>query len=119
MTPESVISSPVIMSPRKQDEIISEARQISPHIDRLCREHGDDLDGLLRGEADTIITAAEDHLAAAFQAITQEDEIKAAIERYRMRINHAVVMTDLLGMASVEDHLTWLSHAAHCRCRNS
>ena len=67
---------------------------------------------MLRGDADTIITAAEDHLAEAFEAITQEDEIKAAIRRYRMRINHAVVMTDLLGVASVEDHLTWLSHAA-------
>ena len=106
------MTSPVIMSPRTQDDIISEARQISPHIDRLCRDHGDDLDRLLRGDADTIITAAEEDLTEAFEVITQEDEIKAAIRRYRIRINHAVVMTDLLGVASVGDHLVWLSHAA-------
>ena len=102
----------VISHTGNHDAVINIAKQISPHIDRLCRDHGHDLDALLAGKAEDIIQTAEKELSDSFNTVTQEDEIKKAIRTFRMRVNHAVVITDLLDLASVDQHLKWLSNAA-------
>ncbi|MGC6484988.1 MAG: bifunctional [glutamine synthetase] adenylyltransferase/[glutamine synthetase]-adenylyl-L-tyrosine phosphorylase [Candidatus Puniceispirillales bacterium] len=112
MTNASTMIQPVITSPRQQDTVIAEACRISAHIDRLCRDYGSDLEMILNGKAGTIITAAEKDLTAHLEKLSQDDEIKAAVRRFRMRVNHAVVITDLLGLETTETHLDWLSRAA-------
>lgn len=103
---------PVCKNAGDEETILAIAQAISPHIAKLCQDHRDDFATIIKGKADQIITSAAEDLDQAFDTITQEEEIKAAIRRYRARINHAVVMTDLFDLATVETHFSWLSEAA-------
>lgn len=103
---------PVLTSNDPAETIIEQACQVSAHIQRLCRDHAEDRPDILAGQAEAIITDAEQTLKNQIETLTQEDDIKSALRRFRSRVNHAIVLTDLLDLASTETHLAWLSNAA-------
>ena len=107
--------TPVVFPSRPIDDIdavLSETAAIAPHLGALFRRHGDDLAAIKQGQFNTIIESAEENLSQILDKTRDENQVMAAIRFYRGRINHLVAMTDLLSLASVTDHLTWLSDAA-------
>ena len=91
---------------------LSEAASTAPHLAQLMRRHGDDLAAIQQGQCDEIIKQADHALRETLNTTRQEDQVMQAIRHYRGRINHLVVMTDLLALTPIENHLDWLSHAA-------
>lgn len=102
----------------KSDRPIAERlevmRRIAPHLDRLCRRFEDDLPRLQNGEVEAILAEARAHFIAEAGDCRDETRMMAAVRGFRMRVNHAIAVTDFLDLASVDDHLRWLSETAEC-----
>ena len=107
--------TPVVFPSKPVDDIdvmLSETAATAPHLGALFRRYGDDLDAIKQGQFDAILQSAEENLCQILDKTRDENQVMAAIRLYRGRINHLVAMTDLLSLAPVTDHLTWLSQAA-------
>ena len=107
--------TPIVFPPKPIDDIdmlLSETTAIAPHLGALYRRHSDDLDAIKQGQFDAILQSSEESLSQTLDKTRDENQVMSAIRLYRGRINHLVAMTDLLSLAPVADHLTWLSQAA-------
>ena len=93
-------------------DILGRMRAHAPHLDRLCLQHGDDLPRIEAGDTAGILAEARAEFLGAVEASRDEDRVTRAVRRYRMRVNHAVAVTDFLGLAGIEEHMLWLSETA-------
>ena len=95
------------------DERLPAIFSFAPHLERICGIYGkDDLVRIKKGEAQAIVKEAKADFLANAPASRSEDELMAAIRHFRMRVSHAVAMTDLLNLNGVEEHMHWLSDTA-------
>ena len=99
-------------APGAEEDVLAAMRAHSPHLDRVCRLHADDLSGLKAGRAPEILEGARREFLAVLEGSRDEDRVSQAIRHYRMRTNHAVAVTDFLHLSGVEDHMEWLSATA-------
>ena len=103
---------PALFPAPKGGEPLAAMRANAPHLDRLCETHGGDLPSLKAGKAPEILDQAREEFLAVVEETRDEDRVIEAVRRYRMRVNHAVAVTDFLHLSDIDDHMNWLSETA-------
>ena len=105
------------MLPRPHDAPISRdalaaALAHSRHFQTILKAQLDAVPLILGGKADSLNAAAIDELRQAAEASGDDTTFMAAIRRLRQRSGLAVVLSDMSGMADVEQQMQWMSDAA-------
>ena len=99
------------LQPQQRDGILA-GLHAAAHMERLFRSNPGVLGDLLQHGALSVISGAAAQFADSMAEARTSDAVMAAIRRYRGRVNLVIGLTDMLGLARVEDHFCWLSTAA-------
>ena len=115
MPAPKVLPEPPLFPPHPlgEKERVELACSLAPHLERLANIHAEEqLPLIKKGEAEAIIEKARKEFKAAVADCADETTLMSIVRKFRSRINYVVAMTDFLDLASIADHMRWLSDSA-------
>jgi len=98
--------------PDTPSDIVAASTATAPYLHRLQQRFGDDLSRILEGRGEEIFTQAVTIFRERLEKTTQDEEVMAAIRRFRGRINHLVAMSDIFEISPLPEQISWLSRCA-------
>ena len=98
--------------PTDTSDIVAASTAIAPYLHRVQQRFGDDLSRILEGQGEAIFIEAVALFHERLDQTTQDEEIMAAIRRFRGRVNHLVAMSDIFGISPLPEQISWLSRCA-------